>query len=213
MSFDPYIMGCSIKLTASHIHIMVGRSIKLTASRIQGVVSSSSGGVHRTSQQGGTPPRSPSKPFKAQPVSCMSKEENMVNVSNRVSAARNEFVILIPISQYFGQPDTAFNYYVLREMKPEDHSTHHIRSLQYHPKSNACRLHLAELRSKSPTDNATMEFRIPLRRQYSLDFASCINDDPYFFGSKFVEYPDGSFHLDAELVADTVEGTNNFEQE
>ncbi len=89
-------------------------------------------------------------------------------------------------------------------MKPEDHSTH-ICLLQYHPKSNARRLHLAELRTKSPTVNTFMEFRIPLRRQYSLDFASCINDDHYF-----VEYPDRSaFHLHAELVADsTVEGTN-----
>ena len=211
-----------------------GRSIKSTASRIHGVVSSSSGGGHRMSHSGGTPPRSPAKPFKARPVSCslpyiidywhdlrphqerasiqvhmlsMSKD-NMLNVSYRVSTARNEFVILIPVSEYFGQPDTAFNYYVLREKKPEDHSTH-IHSLQYHPKSNARRLHLAELRSKSPNVNTIMEFRIPLRRQYSLDFASSINDDPYFFGSKFVEYPDGSFHLHAELVADTVEGANN----
>jgi hypothetical protein len=119
-------------------------------------------------------------------------KENMANVSYRVSTARNEFVILIPVSQYFGQPDTAFNYHVLREMKPEDHSTH-ISLLQYHPKSNARRLHLAELRSKSPSVNTSMEFRIPLRRQYSLDFATSIkNGDPFFYGAKFVEYPDGS---------------------
>jgi hypothetical protein len=56
-----------------------------------------------------------------------------------------------------------------------------------------------------------MEFRIPLlRRQYSLDFATSINGDPYFYGAKFVEYhPDGSFHLHAELIADTVEGATN----
>jgi hypothetical protein len=54
-----------------------------------------------------------------------------------------------------------------------------------------------------------MEFRIPLRSQYSLDFATTLDGDPYFYGAKFVEYPDGSFHLHAELVADTVEGTNN----
>jgi hypothetical protein len=55
-----------------------------------------------------------------------------------------------------------------------------------------------------------MEFRIPLRRQYSLDFATSINGDPYFYGAKFVEYPDGSFHLHAELIADTVvESANN----
>jgi hypothetical protein len=114
-----------------------------------------------------------------------------------VSTARNEFIVLNPVvSQYFGQPDTAFNYYVLRAMKPEDYSTH-ISSLQYHPKSNARRLHLAELTSKSPSVNTIMEFRIPLRRQYSLDFATSINGDPYFYGAKFVEYPDGSFHLHA----------------
>jgi hypothetical protein len=195
------------------------------------VVSSASGGYHRTSH-GGTLPRSPAKP-KARPVSCslpyiidywhdlrsqerasiqvhmrsMSKE-NMVNVTYRVSTARNEFIVMIPVSKYFGQPDTAFNYYVLREMKPEDHSAH-ISSLQYHPKSTARRLHLAELRSKSPSVNTIMEFRIPLRRQYSLDFATSINGDPYFYGAKFVEYPDGSFHSHAELVADTVEGATN----
>jgi hypothetical protein len=129
----------------------------------------------------------------------MSKE-NMVNVTYpRVSTARNEFIVLIPVSQYFGQPDTAFNYYVLREMTPEDYSTHiSLLQQQYHPKkSNAsCCLHLAELRStKSPSSfNTIMEFRIPLRRQYSLDFGATrsINGDPYFYGAKCVEYPDGS---------------------
>jgi hypothetical protein len=128
---------------------------------------------------------------------------NMVNVSYRVSTARNEFIVMIPVSKYFGQPDTAFNYYVLREMKPDDHSAH-ISSLQYHPKSIARLLHLSELRSKSPSVNTVMEFRIPLRGQYSLDFATTLDNDPYFYGAKFVEYPDGSFHLHAELVADTV---------
>jgi hypothetical protein len=56
VSFDPYSSG---------------RSINSTASCIQGLVSSSSGGHHRTSY-GGTPPRSPAKPFKAQPVSSCS---------------------------------------------------------------------------------------------------------------------------------------------
>jgi hypothetical protein len=216
VSFDPYSSG---------------RSIKSTASRIQGVVSSSSGGHHR--EKGGTPPRSPAKQPKARPVSCslpyiidywhdlrtqerasiqvhmlsMSKI-NMVNVTYRVSTARNEFIVMIPVSQYFGQPETAFNYYVLREMKPAEH-TAHISSLQYHSKSNARRLHLSELRSKSPSVNTVMEFRIPLRRQFSLDFANELNGDPYFYGAKFVEYPDGSFHLHAELIADTSEGTNN----
>jgi hypothetical protein len=122
--------------------------------RIQGLVSSSSRGHHRTFQGGTPPPRSPSaKPSKAQPVSSCSlpyiidywhdlhpqerrasiqlhmlsrsKEENMVNVSYRMSTARNEFIlVLVPVSHYFGQPDTAFNYYVFREMKPADHSTH-----------------------------------------------------------------------------------------
>jgi hypothetical protein len=219
VSFDPYSSG---------------RSIKSTASRMQGVVSSSSGGHghqhHR--EKGGTPPRSPAKQPKARPVPCslpyiidywpdirpkgrasiqvhmlsLSKE-NMVNVTYRVSTARNEFIVMIPVSKYFGQPDTAFNYYVLREMKPEDHSAH-ISSLQYHPKSTARRGYLSELRSKSPSVNTVMEFRIPLRGQYSLDFASAKDGDPYFYGAKFVEYPDGSFHLHAELVADTVEGNN-----
>jgi hypothetical protein len=94
VSFDPY---------------STGRSIKSTASRIQGVVvSSSSGGHHRTMSQGGTPPRCPAKP-KARPVSrslpyiidywhdfrpqerasiqvhmlSMSSKENIVNVSYR----------------------------------------------------------------------------------------------------------------------------------
>jgi hypothetical protein len=155
VSFDPYSSGRSIKSTASHI---------------QGVVSSSCSGGHHRMSHGGTPPRSPAKP-KARPVSfslpyiidywhdrrpqerasiqvhmlSMSKE-NMVNVTYRVSTARNEFIVMTPVSKYFGQPDTAFKYYVLREMKPEDHSTH-ISSLQYHPKSNAHRLHLSELRS------------------------------------------------------------------
>jgi hypothetical protein len=59
----------------------------------------------------------------------------MVNVSYSVSTAINEFVVLIPESQYLGQPNTAFNYYVLREMKPEDHSYHRCSSTIPNPMS------------------------------------------------------------------------------
>jgi hypothetical protein len=129
-------------------------------------------------------------------------------VTYRVSTAKNELVIVMPVSQYFGEPTDAFNHYVLGDIGDAD-AEKQRGLLVWHPKSNARRLHLAELRKRSPSVNTTMEFRIPLRRKFSLDFATVANNDPYFYGAKFVHYPDGSLFLHCELIADTVEGTNN----
>jgi hypothetical protein len=129
-------------------------------------------------------------------------------VSYRVSSARDEFVIILPVSPYFGQPQDAFNYYILKDATPEE-VAYHETPLQYHPKAAARRLHLATLRAKSPSVNTVMEFRIPLKKKFRLELANVTNNDPYFHDGKFVHYPDGSMMLHAELVADSaMDGCN-----
>jgi hypothetical protein len=134
-------------------------------------------------------------------------EEMMSRMSYRVSTAQNELVMMMPVSEHFGLGPLAFNNYVLADLDVHE-SKKHAQILNYHPKVTARRLLLAKLKEKSPAANTIMEFRIPLRRKFSLDFASVAHNDPYFYGSKFVGYPDGSVFLHIELVADTVEGSN-----
>jgi hypothetical protein len=226
-SFDNRTQAKSVSFN----HISSGRSIRSATThgaapspggmRTQGIASSSS-----------TPPRSPYKMAGSRPLSCslpyiidywhdlrpqerasvqiqmLSMKDLIQRVTYRVSTAKNELVIVMPVSQYFGEPTDAFNHYVLGDIGDAD-AEKQRGLLVWHPKSNARRLHLAELRKRSPSVNTTMEFRIPLRRKFSLDFATVANNDPYFYGAKFVHYPDGSLFLHCELVADTVEGTNN----
>ena len=38
-----------------------------------------------------------------------------------------------------------------------------------------------------------------------MELASVNNNDPYFYGDKYVKYPDGSLHLHVELVAEVID--------
>jgi hypothetical protein len=206
-----------------------GRSIRSTVSRQQGTTSTSA--LAR-----GTPPRTPATAAnKARPLHCAlpyiieywhdlrpqqrasvqvqmltMSPELMKRVTYRVSTGRNELVILIPVSTYFGAPEAAFNFYVLHSGMDDTEVERHTQSLQYHPKSVQRRIHLSKLRAKhGASANTLLELRIPLKGSYSLDFATPHNNDPYFHGEKLIQYPDGTFFLHAELVADSVEGTTN----
>ena len=55
-----------------------------------------------------------------------------------------------------------------------------------------------------------MEFRIPLQIKASLNFSNVSHNDPFFYGDKFIKYPDGSVHLHVELVEEKVE--KNFQE-
>ena len=46
------------------------------------------------------------------------------------------------------------------------------------------------------------KFRIPICFKCNLNFASVANHDPYFYGNKFIVYPDGSTHLHVKLISD-----------
>ena len=123
-------------------------------------------------------------------------------VSYRVSSAGNEFVLLIPKSRFMGEPKAAFETYVLNGV---DDKESHEKILNYHPKSVARRLQLADIQK----NGNVLEFRIPLAKKFSLNFATVANNDPYFYGDKFVNYPDGSCHLHVELVSEDDKHTSS----
>lgn len=105
-------------------------------------------------------------------VQMLSMDKEMLSrVSYRVSTGQNELVIMLPVSKHLGEGVDAFNQYVFKNIDPKERNLH-AELLHYHPKTTARRLHLAELKKKSPAANTRMEFRIPLKRKFSLDFAT-----------------------------------------
>ena len=118
-------------------------------------------------------------------------------VSYRVSTSCDEFVVSLPKSRFMGCPKAAFETYVLSNTNNDDKEKHK-RILEYHPKTAARRLQLNAINK----GGNVMELRIKLQHKFSLDFASVASNDPYFYGDKFVTYPDGSTHLIVELVSD-----------
>jgi hypothetical protein len=80
----------------------------------------------------------------------------------------------------------------------------HSGLLEWHPKVRARHLRMTYL-EKRPIQNF-MDFRIPLNRQFILDFAPKSVHEPDFWGTNFfVECPDGALFLHAELIAEQAE--------
>ena len=129
--------------------------------------------------------------------------ETLRRVTYRVASSQKEFVITVPVSQYSGRPEKAHYPYLLDGLCEED-AGRQKEILKWHPKVNARKLSLRSNNKKNYLEN-TMEFRIPLNFKVSLNFASVVNHDPFFYGDKFVCYPDGSVHLHVELVVETSE--------
>lgn len=73
---------------------------------------------------------------------------------------------------------------------------------------NARALRIAELSNVS-SPQTVMEIRIGLHGLYSLNFASKATYEPYFFGAKFVQFPEGSIFLYIELIAEKEDGGLN----
>lgn len=216
--------------SVSFNHLSSGRSIHSSLSRTQGLACGTPP-CHPSGLKTAPSPVTPKKE-KIQPVSCAlpyivdywfdmrpqerasiqvqmlaMNEEMITRVLYRVSTQQNELVVVLPVSQHFGEGPLAFNTHILADLPPDEEARQSML-LQWHPKTTSRRLYLAELKKKSPSANTCMEFRIPLRRKFGLDFASVAHHDPYFYGCKFIGYPDGSVFLHIELVADTVEGSN-----
>ncbi len=135
-------------------------------------------------------------------------ESMLSRITCRVGSNQRELVLLVPVTKYLGDP-VHFERYVLRGIAESDR-TAHKKILEWHPKTAARNLTLAELKS-SPTCNiVTMEVQIPIDFKVALDFASVANDDPYMiYGHQIFHYPDGSAHLHVELVGECVSSGSN----
>ena len=118
----------------------------------------------------------------------------------RVSTDKMSIVLQTPMSSYATETKNAFNLYLLDNDGSND-ALEYI--LDFHPKVIARKHSVAKLRKRDcdNTDIVLMQ-RIPLPYPCKHTF-STEDDDPIFFGSKYIEYEDGSTWLHLDLLADT----------
>ena len=74
--------------------------------------------------------------------------------------------------------------------------------LKHHSKSSARMQAVSKVKGRSSTDGFYYEQRIPLPRKVNRQWAKQTDGDEFFFGRKFVQYPDGSVFLHLELQAE-----------
>jgi hypothetical protein len=134
-------------------------------------------------------------------------ETMLSRITCRVGSNQRELVLLVPITKYLGDP-VHFERYVLFGVAESDRAAHK-KILEWHPKTAARNLTLAELKSNPTCNVVTMEVRIPIEFKVALDFASVANEDPYFYGHQIFHYPDGSAHLHVELVGECISSGSN----
>lgn len=121
----------------------------------------------------------------------------------RVSTDQLSLVVNMPMSPFLARPEFAFNSYLIGEWP----STLGVESqqgaaiLNSHPKIIARKLAVAKIREREASKKDFFyEQRIPLPRKCYHKFADNAGD-VFFYGKKFIKYPDGSVHLHVELVA------------
>ena len=132
-------------------------------------------------------------------------DEMLHRVTYRVGSSQKEFVVTMPVSPFMRDPKKSFYGHILEGLEKEE-AEQKQKILSFHPKINARKI---ILRCEKKNCNI-MEFRIPLQIKASLNFSNVSHNDPFFYGDKFIKYPDGSVHLHVELVEEKVE--KNFQE-
>ena len=134
-------------------------------------------------------------------IHMLSGNQKLLNrVSYRVSTSQLELVVTVPLSTYMICPERALCSVALAGI--EAGLEGHKKVLDYHPKVSARRLFISQVKQTRLIDLNVCEFRIPILFKCNLNFATVANNDPYFYGNKFIVYPDGSTHLHVELLSD-----------
>ena len=134
-------------------------------------------------------------------IHMLSGNEELLNrVSYRVSTSQLELVVTVPLSTYMVSPEQALCSVALAGIKAGLEG--HKKVLDYHPKVSARRLFISQVKQSQLMDLNVCEFRVPILFKCNLNFATVANNDPYFYGNKFIQYPDGSTHLHVELISD-----------
>ena len=125
-------------------------------------------------------------------------------VFTRISTDQKWLIVTFPMSPYLARADFAFPTFVIDEMDVQPHERcAMLVVLKHHSKSAARMVSVAKIKGHSNTDGFFYEQRIPLSRPCKHNFAACTDGDQFFFGKKFIKYPDGSVHLHVELLCDT----------
>ena len=140
-------------------------------------------------------------------IQMLSGKEEYKNVIARVSTSQHEVVLYIPMSEYMSRSDFAFHTFLLDDKKLTDTEVQClILVLKHHSKSSARMLAVSKIKGRSSTDGFYYEQRIPLPRKANHQFAVQTDGDEFFFGRKFVLYPNGEVFMHLELLADFTDG-------
>lgn len=116
----------------------------------------------------------------------------------RVSTDQKELIIAYPMSEFASNPLYAFNSYLIDPNNPCKMTE---TVLEYHPKTISRKKSIAKLTGRDSSKTKMLEDRIPLPFVCRHLFATN-DEDPIFYGKKFVCYDDTSVWLHIELVAD-----------
>jgi len=119
----------------------------------------------------------------------------------RVSTDRQDLVVLSEVSPYLLNSGLAFETFILDEHKLSDmEKKYALLVLKHHPKKPARLVAASKAFGRSDTTGKFHEQRIRLPRECLQEFAKASDGDEFFYGKKFVQYPDGSVHLHIELL-------------
>ena len=139
-------------------------------------------------------------------VHLLSGNDSHTTTFARVSTDQSELVIMTKMNPFMSRSDFAFNTFVLKEHHVSQEAKQYLlETLKIHPKSTGRMVSVSKVKGRSIVGGSGgffYEQRIRLPRKAEHAFATMQDGDDFFYGRKFVQYPDGSVHLHVELLAE-----------
>jgi hypothetical protein len=129
-------------------------------------------------------------------------------VGVRVSTNKMELVLTFPMSSFMSRAENAFSSCFLdgRQFNNEHEKSCMKVIMKHHGKTVSRMVSISKIKGRSSADDFLYEQRIHLPRACKHNIAGISDGDEFFFGKKFIQYPDGSVHLHIELLCETSDG-------
>jgi hypothetical protein len=127
------------------------------------------------------------------------------DVGVRVSTSKTELVLTFPMSTFMARAESAFaTSFFDRKNFNNEHEKNCMRVImKRHGKTVARMVSVSKVKGRSTVDEFHYQQRIPLPRRCKHSFPSPTDGDDFFYGQKFIQYPDGSIQLHVELLCET----------
>ena len=128
------------------------------------------------------------------------------SIHSRLSTSKKEFIVFFPISKYMSRGDFAFQTFFLDgKQLTETEKKSILCTMKTHSKSSSRIKTVSRVVERTKVADFYYEQRIPLPKQCMHQLAEEGVGDDYFFGKRFVQYPDGSIHMHVELLGNVVD--------